>query len=514
MDPKTGLPVIKPEVNKEKERKKGAGFFARLFGAAEAGGGLGGTAVDIGGAAAGGGLLATKAGLIALLLAGSTVAAGIGLVGYRLFGPGADSTDNNYSLFAPRPKNQAGAAGAGAAQDAEGTSKSLSMLNQGNPDLTNPSGGAGDQAPKDQNAAGASAAGGAANSANGGTAMSDSGPNGVHPMSASKLPPLAGFGSAGGAAGGGGSSSASGGTANKFDASASKGGLTAMSTKSGAAARSSMASARAGHSNGALGQAFGALGNQAGGHASSSYAAGRTYDGSATTGASSIGPGAGAPGISGTDGTGQTSAKSTPNTAIGSNQIQPPPTPAATEVTPWKGDIQAAQVLIALAVVLMLVKKMLAKSMMSKTFTLGSAEKILDGIIAAIGLAVIAIGARVSGGQYGQVLQGQVLAAAGAGIMIASLGSMAMFDDSTEVASTTPPSTTATATGGGGNILSGLNPFIILGGGVSLVALAASALQPPKSYPSTDFNNGLAPGQSWFSQNGMPSEHALERYLS
>jgi hypothetical protein len=502
MNPKTGIPEIKPEVNKEKgnDRSKG-GFFARLFGAGEAGGSLAGSAVDIGGAAAGGGLLATKAGLIALLLAGSTVAAGIGLIGYRVFGPGQDSGDNNYALFAPKPK-QAPAAPTVAPGSQDGTSQSLSMLNQANVDGTAKSGAA-DAALKDQAAADASAASanGGANVAN--TAMSDSGPSAPKTISAAKLPPLAGFGSSGGMPTGG--SSASAGGPQKIDA-AKSGVMGSMASKgTPGASRATAASAHAGHSNGAMGQAFGVLGNQAGGRAGSSFAAGQTYDGSATTGASSIGPSAGAPTAGGQGaGSSQTAAKSTPNTAMASNQIQPPPTPASTEVTPWKGDIDAARALIAVAVVLLLVRRKIA-AQLNKIQSVNDtvALKVIDGIIAAVGLAVIALGARISGGIYGQVTQGGVLAAAGAGIILSSVGSV--FTTDGLYGTTDDPSVTNST------ILGGLNLFTVIGGGAALVGLAASMLQPPKTYPSSQFNNGVAPGQGAFSMGRMPSQDAFRR---
>ncbi|MEK7382164.1 MAG: hypothetical protein AAB262_02650, partial [Elusimicrobiota bacterium] len=125
------MPEIKPEVNKEPEKKPG--ILAGLFG----GGGAGSGAVGmggLGGSAAGGGLLATKAGLLALVLAGTTVAGGVGLVGYRIFGPGAsDQPGQNIQLFAAKPKEAALDLNAAAAS-MDGTSSSLegfSRVNSG-----------------------------------------------------------------------------------------------------------------------------------------------------------------------------------------------------------------------------------------------------------------------------------------------------------------------------------------------------------------------------------------------
>ncbi|MFI5350466.1 MAG: hypothetical protein ACHQ2Z_13040, partial [Elusimicrobiota bacterium] len=153
------MPEIKGVVNKEPERdKKKAGLLARLFGgggSADGLGGLGGFGGGSGGGMgglAGGGILATKAGLIALILAGTTVAGGIGMLGYRLFGPGADSSasgDSNLSLFQPKPKEGAGADGQAASKD--GSSESLKQFNEANKTAAGDAAAGG--APKDATAA-------------------------------------------------------------------------------------------------------------------------------------------------------------------------------------------------------------------------------------------------------------------------------------------------------------------------------------------------------------------------
>jgi hypothetical protein len=502
---KTGVPEIKPQVNREtkKERKKG-GFFARLFGAGaatEGGAGLGGV-VDISGAAAGGGLLATKAGLLALILAGTTVAGGIGLVGYRLFGPGADDGgDNNLSLFAAKPKSAAD--GSAMAPVKDGSSDSLNMLAKGNAAPKDDAAAAAALAgglPKDQTAADASAGTAAGQKASGSINGNGDGAGATGQFrGGTKLgSSLGAFGGGMPAAGGGASATT------RSDALNKPTGGTLGTLGKGAGARSMAAGmARPGRANGALGQAFGVLGDQRGGGATSSYGAGRTYDGSASSPASAIGPQAGAPSSGGIgDGTSQTTAKDTPNSANSQKTIQPPPNPGpGTNVTPWQGDIQAAEALVALATVLLIFKRKIA--MMLKASIGGSAALyLLDAIIASIGLAVIALGARIGSPPYGQVNQAGALAAAGVGIMIASVGSMLtgadnLTDDAMDKA--------------GDSLGAGMNPFILLGGGAALIGLAAAALQPPKTYPSTYFNNGIPPGHSWFSMNGLPSEQAVRR---
>jgi len=530
MDPKTKIPEIKPEVNREKKKERKGGIFARLFGAAEGGASLGGGAIDITGAAAGGGLLATKAGLIALILAGSTVAAGIGLVGYRMFGPGQDdNSENNITLFASKPKAAADAA-AGAAGDKDGTSKSLNMLNSANSDASSAQAPAAtaDAAPKDATAADASAAssGGASGPING---TADGGAGAAKTIASSKMAPLAGFGSGGGSPSGGAGATSSV-AQPKLDANAgAKGGsLTGSGAKSGAA-RTASATPHAGRSNGALGQAFGSLGDQAGGRAASSYSAGRTYDGSATTGASAIGPQAGAiGGGNGTDGTSQTAAKSTPNTANPANKFQAVPTPAATNATPWQGDINAARAMIVVALVLGMFKRKLANMLATPGPTGIAAHtiaRVIDAILVSIGVAIIAMGARVAGGEFGQVTQGEILAAAGAGVIAMSAKDLFAGDAVGETGATegTPASGSTPATPGTAATFSNTSPLaeggvgaalVVIGGGLAAVGLLTSMVQPLKTYPSSDFNNGLAPGQGWFSMGRMPSQDDVVRRLS
>jgi hypothetical protein len=382
--------------------------------------------------------------------------------------------------------------------------------------------GTADAAPKDATAADASVASGGASGPINGTA--DGGASAAKTIAASKMAPLAGFGSGGGAPSGG-----AGATATvaplKFDpnAAAKGGSLTGTGAKSGAA-RTASASARPGRSNGALGQAFGSLGDQAGGHASSSFSAGRTYDGSATTGASAIGPQAGAIGGAGPgDSSAQTAAKSTPNTANPANKFQAVPTPPATNVTPWQGDINAARALIGVALLLGMLKRKLA-NMLASPGGLGvhAIIKIIDAILVGLGVAIIALGARVAGGEFGQVTQGQILAAAGVGIIAMSAKELLSADE--DMGATT--STTTPGTGGAAATTSttftsesplaegGLGAgLVIVGGGLAAVSLMVSMVKPLQSYPSTTFSNGLAPGQGWFSMGHMPSQDAL-RHLS
>ena len=60
-------------------------------------------------------------------------------------------------------------------------------------------------------------------------------------------------------------------------------------------------------------------------------------------------------------------------------------------------------------------------------------------------------------------------------------------------------------------MMGGVSPYIMIGGGLALVGLAATMMMPPKSYPSTEFEDGKAPEGMFFSLNGLPSQRALEK---
>jgi hypothetical protein len=530
------MPEIKPVVNKEPERdKKKAGLLARLFGGGTSSGGLGtgGFGGAAGGAAAGGGILATKAGLLALILAGTTVAGGIGVFGYRVWGPGQDQGGgDNLQLFAPKPKEDPNAAkGQGARSD--GSSASLDYLAKANKSATGSANASGD-APQDATAANA-AADASARGAGGSINKDGSSGNGV---SHNMLKNVGKFGALSGtnAAGGGGTSAmANANPVRTPDAAAlshkgAQGNLSKGNALAGGTSRA-IASRRMGA---AIGQAFGARADSRG--AVSSAAGGRTYDGSAASnGSGNIGGGSaiGGPG----DGPGGAQAKSTPNTAAQNEPIQPPPTPSAQSAAPWQNAIKTAEVLIGLSTLLLLAASMINKTPTPTTLII---TKVLGMIVAAMGVMVIALGSQIGNGQYGQKLQGGVLAAAGAGLVLA--GAMAGLSTNTEatqgtsagpstvtttpgatpgssVVTTTPGAAGTAATpasnsafGPGG--ISDISPFVLLGGGMALVGLAGAMMVPPKKYPSSDFNNGNPPDTHFFGYRQSPSETALKKLIA
>lgn len=511
------MPQIKAEVNKEpqKEKKRG-GLLGRLFGGGSGGGAMGGAGGGLGGMA-GGGLLATKTGLMALILVGTTVAGGIGVVGYRLFGPGQDQAGggDNLQLFAPKPKDATSAGLQGAPKD--GTSQSLTFASQANsqpkaPEL------APAEAPKDAGAAGAAASADAAASANGPINAAGNSSNGVNKnllKGGGKFGTLSsGFGS-----GGGGSSSASSsGGAGKTGAAdlavgASRNG--AASGLSKGVAASGGGRAISGRKAGkALGQAFASL--KDGRTGQTSYAAGRTFDGSAATNGANTGPEGGAIGPGGPGTADGGIAKSIPANSNGDKkEFKAPPTPSSKMAAPWQNAINTAQMMLALGTVLLFVLSKIKVPWIR--YALGA-------IVMAMGVAVVALGGKISGGEWGQKVQGGVLAAAGVGLTAAAV--MAMMStkentiDSSDVQAGTADESavgsvsTSSESESNIDILGGINPYVLLGGGSALIGIATAQLKPPEKHPSSDFENGKPPDAHWFGYRQLPSETALKKMIA
>jgi hypothetical protein len=493
------MPKIKAEVNVDKEREKKksglAGLLSRLTGGGGAGGASGGIgaggigAGGLGGAAASGGLLATKAGLIGLILAGTTVAGGLGMVGWTAFGPGqGDRADNPaLQLFASRPKETANPFGA-APVAKDGTSASLNYLAQANAEKSDASG---DAAVTDQTAASATEGGDAAAASPSATPhMGESvATNSAAPRTGLKdVKKMGELSKSFGGGGSGGSASASaapltgaGATASN---SASKGSLGA-----GFAGRNSntqsigrgISRARGGT---ATRQAMNALGqNRA---AFSSQAGGRQYDGGSVAGNGTAGVDAGLPSGGPGVGNGGSQPTSTPNTAAQKNEFEAPPTPEGKNVTPYQKALNMAGMMLGAAAALLMIGYMLIKDPVpvSKAYTL-TLVKILAGIALALSLGAVAIGAMISGGKYGQPLQGGLLAAGGA--FLAGAAGMLMYSLFTAPDPTTEAPVDILATSGN------LSTFMLLAGGAGIAAFAGSMLTKPKSYPSSEFDGKKVP---------------------
>lgn len=411
--PKPMMPEIKAEVLKTDDgKKKATGLLGGLFGSGGTGaaGGLGGLGA---GAAGGGGLLATKAGMLALVIVGTSVAGGIGLAGYKMFGPSAsDQTGGNLSLFAPKPAQVAEEPGAAA--PADGNSQSLSLMAQSaaKDKAAEASASGADAAPTDNTAgsgaADATAAEAAAKSASasGGAINSGGGAGATGNMGGSltgvkKLGALSG---AGGSSGGsvGSASSAAGASGRLGDnmANAARNGASSAFSKGGAGAKSSSArgmAARGGR--GARAQARAVMGDQARGRAGSSFAAGRTYDGSAANNGGAIGPDGSAISMGGAGDGGAAQPKAIGASKRGDVNEQEVPDPGEGKaiVTEWEKNIKKMMMLAALAAVLFYAASKVKATTFGTPWT--------DYIVKAMGVAIIAIGVAI-GVIAGMVLNG------------------------------------------------------------------------------------------------------------
>jgi hypothetical protein len=511
MDPKTQMPDIKAEVLKTDDgKKKGAGLLG-LFGGGGSGaaGGLGGLGA---GAAGGGGLLATKAGMLALVLMGSAVAGGIGLAGYKMFGPGeADRTGGNLSLFHPKPP-QAASDGA-APVNADGSSASLSMMAQASArdkeaDATDstaasaaaPADSAAGDPAKDAAAADAARREAAARAASAGAINSGGGAGAVGAMGLTNTKKL---GALSGPSSGGASTTAGSGSVGKLGdglAAASRNGASSGFSKSGPGAVTSRAAGRAARGGrGARAQARNVMGDQAGGRAGSSFAAGRTYDGSATQSGGAIGPDGGAIGMGGAgDGVGA-QPKALPANATPNPNEQDPPVPAAPakDVTPWAKEIMIGMALGGVAVALlmwassMIKEARLAAAAALATTPIGTlaygealaqlemAKMIIWGAIAAASLSIV-MGGVIAGGENGQKLQGGLLMASSGAILAAAWMYMASAADPIGVKdlATTGKNDAAMAA------FSSPDKWVYVIGAVGAVGLVGTMMSPKKTCKS------------------------------
>jgi hypothetical protein len=524
-----------------KREKKRAGLFARFLGRGGvsgdfATGGLGagaggaGGAGEVGGFAAAfnlGGILATKTGLLALALAAAGAVAGLGLMVHHFFGASQQATGGNIQLFAQKPKD--GDSPAAKSVSYNGDSASLNYLSAANPEpgdaapAAAPAPAASAPAPVDAVAAAPAAAASAENvPLNKPDAASGNGVN------KSLLKNVGRFGeiSKGGGLGSGftplGRVAPTGPIAAGSAAStAHTAPLTAMAKQAALAGGRSVSGRRFGGTNAAR-QAFAVQKDNV--TAQTSAAGGTTYDGSAQTAAAGTGGNAGGGTDIGAGGVGSAPAQATalPNGASPTSAVTPPTTPALADACPWQNAIKTAQALIGVSVMLLLIASMIGKM---KPYGMIIA-KIIGFIVAGIGGMVIALGAQIASGQYGQKLQGGVLAAAGTGLIIAGLASGLMdsapganADASADAGADAGADASSSAggggsSGGGGGMFGGINPFVLLGGGAALIGLAGTMMLPPKQYPSKDFQNGTPPDDHWFGYREQPSKTALKKMVA
>lgn len=488
MDPKTQMPDIKAEVLKTDDgKKKGAGLLG-LFGGGGGGaaGGLGGLGA---GAAGGGGLLATKAGMLALVLIGTSVAGGIGVAGYKIFGPGeADRTGGNLSLFAPKPPQAAADASAGAVNP-DGSSQSLSLMAQSAAKDREPevSASAAAAAPTDavagdaaKDPAAEAAREAAARAAAGGAINSGGGAGAVGSMKG--LANVKKLGALSGATGGGASTTAGSGTVGKLGdglAAGSRAGSTSGFSRSGPGAKASGAKGRAARGGrGARAQARNVMGDQAGGRAGSSFAAGRTYDGSATQSGGAIGPDGGAIGMDGVGdgGAGEQPKALAANSAKNSNEQEPPPAKPDPIVTPWEKALNMAMGAVVVAGLLMMAASALLKDLnpVTKSGTLAFA-KVLLGLAVLAAAAALFFAGQATFGPGGQKLQGGLIMAAAtftgglAGYMLSQIWSDPATDAKT------------------GLLVEPVSPMLIkVIGGAAAVAVIGSMMAPKQTMKESE----------------------------
>lgn len=496
MDPK--MPQIKTEVNKVDDgKKKSSGLLGLLGGGGGgAGGGLGGLGA---GAAGGGGLLATKAGMIALILMGSAVAGGIGLAGYKMFGPSDADKVGTASLQLFQPKPQAADPNAVAPVNADGSSASLNYMAQAA--AKDKAADGADGAPTDKTAA--SAADDAAAKAAKDKALNDAasktkgsegpinsgggagavGSMGKGLAGVKKLGAL----SSGGSSGGGSvSSSARGGNLGDGLAAGSKNGATSGFAKGGPGAKSNSSArgAMAGRGRGAMTQMRNILGDHQGGKVGSSFAAGRTYDGSATQNGGAIGPDGSAIGMDGTgDGKGAQPKSLAANSANQTKDQQPPLPKTKDMVSPWTAAVNRAMMLTMLALALTY-----AASMIPSGYPWTQAALIAIGaIICSIGLYIGVLAGQIMSGKHKQQNQGMVVAAASLGIIATGVGVMMSGGDEKTIKGKDGAADHTGAVnnlGEGGKGLLGGGPasgMIMIGGGIAaLSAIGLMFMPKPK----------------------------------
>jgi hypothetical protein len=261
--------------------------------------------------------------------------------------------------------------------------------------------------------------------------------------------------------------------------------------------------------------------------ATTSYGAGRTYDGAAAAGGiAGVSGGEIAMGGVGANG-GAAQPKSTPNTALSSKEVEAPPTPTTKDAAPWQNAIQTAQIMLGLSVMLLMAAQFISKVKNPYSFMIAKA---IGGLVAVMGGLIVALGAQIATGQYAQTAQGAILAAAGAGLILA--GGMVAFsepvskgqgtwsspsggDPATSLDSVYSPGAGPQgnqALGSGG--IADAHLFVLMGGGLATAGLVGTMMMPPQKRPSADFQNGKAPDINWFGYQQAPSEVALKKMIA
>ncbi|MBI3566163.1 MAG: hypothetical protein HY079_13270 [Elusimicrobia bacterium] len=434
-----------------------------------------------------------------------------------MFGPSQDQSDGSVSLFAVKPKEAATSSDAQNAAPKDGSSASLQYLSQANTAPKEPEQKPA-EAPKDAGAASAATSADAAAATAGGSSgpLNASGSTG-NGVSKGLLKTGGKFGELSKSFGGGGGGAVAGGAPAKggsaADAAAQAGGSHGAATgmKKGVAAMGggSRAVASRKGANSGMRQAMSALADNRG--ATTSYGAGRTYDGSAPTNTGNIGPTGGEIGMGGQGDTTGAQPTSTPNTANQTKEFKAPPEPDAVMAAPWQKAIDTAKIMVGIAVALLLIAKLAAKTQYGRLVTM-----VVAAIVAVLGAMVIALGAQIGGGEYGQKAQGAWLAAAGVGLCIAAAAAAFGGGDNSNSSGMNTDGSVASAGADeakDAGFFAGVNTWVLIGGGLGLAGMIGSMMTPPQKYPSKQFENGHPPDINFFGYQA-PSEAAVKRMVA
>lgn len=507
--PEIGTKTNKDLENEKAKERKGGGlapFWTNAGGkvaSGSPGAGAGGLAL--------GALFATKTGILTLALVGSTVAGGLGFLGYRSLGNEGKGEASFSSLFAKKPQtsatNESSQTGSSAQGGGGGSLQFLVDANKNDPSLSDS---------KTEQAAAPAAptadAPAAVNSnSNSNTAVDQtpmSGPSNSKSLGLNSGKKFGGLSN--------GLASGSSGAGIRYGALGGAGEVSAMPKLAGAKgltgprdARASLSGQRAlGYNR--MGSAGRQLAQVRRDHrgATSSYGAGRTYDGGSNTG--SIGPEAAAPeGVAGSGESGAGDRKINPSDASRSEVNEPPPTETGKNVTPWQDALQQGMMLLAGATVLLMIAKKLAemyrKSLAASLVPGGAAvtawymtaAKIAAGLAGAAGLAAVYLGSQITFGEYNQPIQGAALMLGGAAA--AAAAGMIVFN----------PDTFSE------KLYGNVEGLMDICGYVGMAAIAATMLVPKKEYDSSKFKGGEAPDAKIFGyQHNAPTDYALERFIA
>jgi hypothetical protein len=447
------MPTLQPTLMKKEEHKGGA--LAVLLGKFGLGGSAASTgAVAGGGGAAAGGLLATKTGIVALVLAGTSVATGIGMLATS---GSSDSQGSRGGVFARAQKSVGGMVATlrGTPQDmtghnagsggGDGVSASLDQFNQANRGAMADPDKVGEVSEADEvaDAAGAAEDSGVGVPDNDIALSGGSTKAGARP----KLKTGKGFAGRSSASGGGASVASAKMPGAKrpglgADSNGRAGGLSTSARSSSGARRRSTSANRNKSASGQAASTRNVVRAARANRNASMANAGTTYDGGAGN-AGTIGASASTTGDAGygARATGLQAGKPNPNTVVNTRETPAPAVQGGDSKHKKNKDytklLWAAVGLIAAAGIMVMIAGQFKKegdalagnpdpvsqASRAKAYTI---VKVLSGIAMALGAVAMVIGIKLSGPEYGQKMQGLMIA--GLGGITAAMAGMTMYD--------------------------------------------------------------------------------------